>query len=130
MTSPPPCSTLADTQLDNTPARSLLPLLDGDESAHREWAASMIRMVPTAARTWVGVTDGTWRATFDHDIGELVELFDLESDPDETTNLWQDAPTEHLERFRAHAAEATQTWVELARPEEFDLSATDAGSGE
>jgi choline-sulfatase len=112
----------ADTQLDNTPARSLLPLLDGATS-HRESAASMIRMVPTA-RTWVGVTDGTWRATFDNDSGELVELFDLESDPDEATNRWQDAPTEPLERLRAHAEEATQTWVELARPEEFDSSAT------
>ncbi len=118
----------ADTQLDNTPARSLLPLLDGATS-HREWAASMIRMFPPA-RTWVGVTDGTWRATFDHESGELVELFDLESDPDEATNLWQGAPSEPLERLRAHAEEATQTWVELARPEEFDLSATDAGSEE
>ena len=112
----------ADTQLDNTPARSLLPLLGG-ETSHRDWAASMIRMVPSAL-TWVGVTDGTWRATFDNDSGELVELFDLESDPDESINRWQDAPPGHVERLRTHVEEATQTWVELARPEEFDLSAT------
>ena len=118
----------ADTQLDNTPARSLLPLLGG-ETSHRDWAASMIRQVP-AARTWVGVTDGTWRATFDHDSGELVELFDLESDPDESINRWEGGPIEHVERLRTHAEEATQTWVELARPEEFDLSATGDRSDE
>ena len=107
----------ADTQLDNTPARSLLPLLGGAAS-HRDWAASMIRQIP-AARTWVGVTDGTWRATFDNDSGDLVELFDLESDPDESTNLWEDGPIEHVERLRTHAEEATQTWAEFAVPEEF-----------
>ena len=53
-----------------------------------------------------------------------VELFDLESDPDESTNLWESAPNEPLERLRAHAEEATQTWVELERPEALDLPAT------
>ena len=119
---------VADTQLDNTPARSLLPLLGGDES-HRDSATSMIRMFPTAP-TFVGVTDGTWRATFDNDTGDLVELFDLETDPDEATNLWEDAPTEHVERLRTHAEEATQTWVELAEPEQLNPSATDDRSEE
>ena len=107
----------ADTQLANTPARSLLPLLAGDKT-HRDSATSMIRMVPTA-RTFVGVTDGSWRATFENDTGDLVELFDLEADPDESTNLWEDAPTEHVERLRENAEEATQGWAELAAPQDF-----------
>lgn len=95
----------AGTRLDDTPARSLLPVLGGAD-AHRDSAASMIRLLPSLP-TWVGVTDGAWRATFDHDSGDLVELFDLQADPDEATNLWEAPPPEIVDRLRGHALEAT-----------------------
>ncbi|MCP4961123.1 MAG: sulfatase-like hydrolase/transferase [Actinomycetia bacterium] len=91
----------AGTDLEGSSARSLMPLLDGEES-HRDAAVSMIRMRPTMP-TWIAVTDGRHRLTFDADTGEAAELFDLESDPDETTNLASRASEEHVEALRALA---------------------------
>jgi len=96
----------AGTRLDDIPARSLLPVLQGATS-HREAAVSMIRLIPSQP-TWVGVTDGTWRATFDKDSGDLVELFHLESDPDEATNLWESGPRGIVESLREQAQDATR----------------------
>jgi len=95
----------AGTRLDDSPARSLLPVVAGADS-HRDGAASMIRLLPVFP-TWVGVTDGAWRATFDNDSGDLVELFDLEADPDEATNLWETGPRRIVDRLRDQAREAT-----------------------
>ena len=50
----------------------------------------MIRMRPDLA-TWQAITDGHWRATINADTGEAVELFDLDTDHDEATNLVDDA---------------------------------------
>lgn len=72
--------------LDGAPARSLVPLVTGDGDGCREHVASMIRMRP-GLPTWQAITDGRWRATVDADTGEASELFDLDRDPDETTNL-------------------------------------------
>ncbi|MCP5035609.1 MAG: sulfatase-like hydrolase/transferase, partial [Actinomycetia bacterium] len=91
----------AGVHLDGSPARSLLPLLDGALS-HRDLAVSMIRLRPHMP-TWVGVTDGRWRLTFDRDTGDVVEFFDLESDPDETTNLSSTTSGDHVERLRSGA---------------------------
>lgn len=37
----------------------------------------------------------------------------------ESTNLWEDAPTEHVECLRENAEEATQGWAGLATPQDF-----------
>ena len=41
--------------------------------------------------TWHAITDGHWRATINADTGEASELFDLDTDHDEATNLVGDA---------------------------------------
>jgi choline-sulfatase len=94
----------AGVQLEGSPARSLLPLLDGAAS-HRDAAVSMIRIRP-GMPTWVAVTDGGWRLTFDRDTGRAVELFDLESDPDEMLNRSSTASGDHVERLRSIALAA------------------------
>jgi len=77
--------------LDGAPSRSLVPLVTGDAGAGstRDHVASMIRMRPDLP-TWHAITDGQWRATINADTGEAVELFDLDSDHDEDTNLVED----------------------------------------
>lgn len=76
--------------LRDVPAQSVAPLLDStDPSGHRETASSVIRLLPELP-TWVAVTDGRWRTTYDRDTGDVVELFDLHEDPDEATNLATD----------------------------------------
>lgn len=75
--------------LDGAPSQSLVPLVTGAEGSGREHVVSMIRMRP-GLPTWQAVTDGRWRATFDSNSHEAVELFDLVDDPDETTNLVTD----------------------------------------
>jgi len=72
--------------LDNAPARSLVPLVAGDGGTARDHVVSMIRMRP-GLPTWQAVTDGHWRATINADTGDASELFDLDADPDEATNL-------------------------------------------
>ncbi|MGK0313057.1 MAG: arylsulfatase [Minisyncoccia bacterium] len=80
--------------LDGAPSQSLVPLVagdpDGDGGTTRDHVASMIRMRPDLA-TWQAITDGHWRATINADTGEAVELFDLDTDHDEATNLVDDA---------------------------------------
>ncbi len=94
----------AGGQLDGSPARSLLPLLDGGAS-HRDSAMSMIRLRP-GMPTWVAVTDGRRRLTFDRDTGTPVELFDLESDPDEAINRVSTTAGDHVEQLRSLALAA------------------------
>ena len=65
-------------------------MVTGDGGTTREHVASMIRMRPGLPR-WQAITDGHWRATINADNGEAGELFDLDTDPDETTNLAGDA---------------------------------------
>ena len=65
-------------------------LLDAGSAAPLDHVASMIRMRPDLA-TWQAITDGHWRATINADTGEAVELFDLDTDHDEATNLVDDA---------------------------------------
>lgn len=85
--------------LDGAPARSLIPLVTGETDAAREHAVSMIRMRP-GSPTWQAITDGRWRATINADTGEASELFDLATDPDESTNLVGDpASVEVLDRL-------------------------------
>jgi choline-sulfatase len=76
--------------LDGAPSRSLVPFVTGDGDTAREHVASMIRMRP-GLPTWQAITDGHWRATINADTGEASELFDLDTDPDEATNLVGDA---------------------------------------
>ncbi|MCP5025218.1 MAG: sulfatase-like hydrolase/transferase, partial [Actinomycetia bacterium] len=94
----------AGAHLDGSAARSLMPLLHGGKS-HRDSAVSMIQMRP-GMPTWHAVTDGRGRLTFNADTGETVELFDLESDPDEATNLASTAPGEYVDQLRALALAA------------------------
>lgn len=91
----------ADAQLDGSSARSLLPLLDS-ETPHRDVAVSMIRIRP-GMPTWIAVTDGDWRLTFDRDTGDVVELFDLVSDPDETSDLTSSELADHVVGLRSRA---------------------------
>lgn len=90
----------AGTRLNSAPARSLLPILDG--AHHRDAAISMIRLRPNQP-TWLAVTDGHVRLTFDLGRGDVVEYFDLESDPDEATNLAATVPEDEVERLRSLA---------------------------
>jgi arylsulfatase len=80
--------------LDGAPSQSLVPFVTGDadggEGTTRDHAASLIRMRP-GLPTWQAITDGHWRATINADTGEAVELFDLDTDHDEATNLVDDA---------------------------------------
>ena len=76
--------------LNNAPARSLVPFVTGDGGTARDHVVSMIRMRP-GLPTWHAITDGHWRATINGDTGEASELFDLDTDPDEATNLAGDA---------------------------------------
>lgn len=89
---------VADADLHGSGAQSLMPLLNGS-SDHRESALSMIRLRANLP-TWTAVTDGRHRLTFDPETGEAVELFDLESDPDEATNLVDDAAPEEITGLR------------------------------
>lgn len=88
----------ADTSIAGIPARSLAPLTAGADE-HREAAVSMIRMLPGMS-TWLAVTDGKMRATFDRESGDVVEFFDLVSDPDESDNLAAITPTAEVDRLR------------------------------
>ena len=78
-------------------AESLLPVINGDEKMVREVAHSMIRMRP-GLPTWVAVTDGQWRLTYELDTGECVEFFDLAHDPEENVNLVNDSSCEGILR--------------------------------
>lgn len=71
--------------LANSPARTLLPVLAGSREPIREISSSMIRMRPKLP-TWIAVSDGRYRVTYDRDTGEAVEFFDLQTDPDESEN--------------------------------------------
>ena len=81
--------------LDGAPARSLVPVVTGEADAPRDHAVSMIRMRP-GVPTWHAITDGRWRATINADTGEPSELFDLDTDPDENTNLVDTAGAEDV----------------------------------
>tara|TARA_R110002073_G_scaffold155710_1_gene311032 strand:+ start:1470 stop:2885 length:1416 start_codon:yes stop_codon:yes gene_type:complete len=72
--------------MKDSPAESLLPLLNGETHSARELAHSMIRIRPDMP-TWVAVTDGNYRLTYEKSTQECVELFDLNSDPNENENL-------------------------------------------
>ena len=110
-------ATLLDTAGASTfgAGRPLTPLLSGADAGgdsrgrtHRDTALSMIRMRP-GQPTWVGVTDGDLRCTFDHDTREVVEVFDMRADPDEATNLVMNQPDRPVEQLldRAHDQLAT-----------------------
>ena len=73
-------------ELPDSDARSLLPVIKGDQDAVREVAHSMIRLRP-GLPTWIAVSDGNHRLTYDRDSGECVELFDITADPQENENL-------------------------------------------
>ena len=81
--------------LDGAPARSLVPVVTGEADAPRDHAVSMIRMRP-GVPAWHAITDGRWRATINADTGEPSELFDLDTDPDENTNLVDTAGAEDV----------------------------------
>ena len=76
--------------LDGAPSQSLMPFVIGNGAPSRDHVASMIRMRPDLP-TWHAITDGHWRATINADTGDAVELFDLDADHDETTNLVEHA---------------------------------------
>lgn len=88
--------------LADAPARSLAPLVEGPGATPRAYAASMIRMRP-GTPTWQAVTDGRWRATINADDGEASELFDLDDDPGEATNLVADTGASATLRDLRHA---------------------------
>jgi choline-sulfatase len=88
--------------LDDVPARSVRPMFDG-AADHRDVATSIIRLRP-GLPTWVAVTDGRWRATYERDSGAVVELFDLSTDPDEATNRASDpSAVGEADRLRVQA---------------------------
>ncbi len=72
--------------LEGAPSQSLVPLVIGDALETRDHVASMIRMRPDLP-TWHAITDGHWRATINSGTGEASELFNLDDDPDEATNV-------------------------------------------
>ncbi len=69
----------------------------------------MIRLRPDLP-AWHAITDGHWRATINADTGEASELFDLDTDPDEATNLVGDpASGEALDRLTTALAATVGT---------------------
>ena len=92
--------------LDGAPSRSLVPFVTGDGDTAREHVASMIRIRPDLP-TWQAITDGHWRATINVDTGEASELFDLDTDPDEATNLVGDAASSEAVHRLTTAVAAT-----------------------
>lgn len=72
--------------MPDSPAESLWPVIDGKDEKVRDLAHSMIRMRP-GLPTWVAVTDGDNRLTYEMSSKKTVELFDLGNDLQENTNL-------------------------------------------
>lgn len=101
-------------------AQSLLPALQGETWAGREhvFAEHARDFILTDTELMTMVRDDRWKlVTFvDSDEGQL---FDLESDPDELDNRWDDASCralrDHLQqviaRWRAESATHTSTWA-------------------
>ncbi|WP_280337807.1 sulfatase family protein [Salinicola acroporae] len=101
-------------------AQSLLPALQGKAWAGREhvFAEHARDFILTDTELMTMVRDDRWKlVTFvDSDEGQL---FDLESDPDELDNRWDDpscrALRDHLQqviaRWRAESATHTSTWA-------------------
>ena len=66
-------------------------------------------MISWKANTQGGPSLSTsWRATFDNNSGDLVELFDLEADPDEAVNLWEAGPDDVVADLREQARQAAE----------------------
>ena len=74
------------SDLPDSDARSLLKVIDGDNTPVRDLVHSMIRLRP-GMPTWVAVSDGSLRLTYEMDSRECAELFDLDADPEENRNL-------------------------------------------
>lgn len=76
-------------QLDPCDGRSVLALMRGERSAQKEVVVSEISANLGGERNFVALCDGRARVTFERATGELCEVFDLSSDPDELHNLAQ-----------------------------------------
>jgi len=70
---------------------SLLPLMAGKVSAIREYA-----YMGHFKRNWA-VTDGGWKFILNFDKGKPNELYDLQGDPEEKSNLLQEKPQKAIE---------------------------------
>jgi iduronate 2-sulfatase len=70
----------------NLPGRSLMPLLRDASAPGKEWAYTVVRRGEALGRA---IRFGRWRYS-DWGGPELVELYDLEGDPNEWTNLAKD----------------------------------------
>ncbi len=77
--------------LDPCDGRSLLPLMRKDSLEHRDIVISEISADLGEERTFVALSDGSARITFERSTGELCEAFDLSADGDELENLAQGA---------------------------------------
>ena len=70
----------------DAPGRSLLPVMNGKETTQYAFA----EMSPGKNMVYIGVTDGRYRYTVEHNSKTPCEFFDLQEDPDEVTNLVND----------------------------------------
>jgi len=100
--------------LPDSPAKSLLRVAHDPSYVVRDVANSMIRLRPELT-TWVAVTDGSYRLTFDRATGEAAELFDLTTDPDEATNIVDQGHKQHIDRLREASYERLSAGQSNAR---------------
>ena len=76
---------------DDMQGRSLLPVLEGRSAKHREFVRSeFYRAVATVQSFATMVRTERFKQVLYHGHGGLGELFDLETDPGEFDNLWED----------------------------------------
>ncbi len=73
--------------LEPCDGRSLLGVMRGERPIRRDVVVSEISANLGGERNFVGLSDGSARATFERTTKELCEAFDLSSDPDELRNL-------------------------------------------
>lgn len=107
--------------------RSLVPLMRGEESAHRPAWLRVERDSPNESISFYGLRTGVRKLIVDGsgDAGARVSLFDLDSDPGERVDLAADLPDE-VERLRA-ALDATRARLEAHGPARLRVDAEEAG---
>ncbi|SHI35042.1 sulfatase family protein [Wenxinia saemankumensis] len=101
-------------------ARTLLPALEGDDGGGRDIVvceqAGDVSM--TGARLVTMIRDRRWKAVFIHGASD-GQLFDLETDPDERTNLWADESAQDQKRRLSDALAEWRTETMLQGMDRF-----------